>query len=253
MKMTRLTSLILCLVFMICMFAGCSHSNNAQVDNKTEHTQKIYPLMKIKTTYMGETDVYNVGEGFSIGDNGLISEIIHKSETATFSYDDKGHLVNVNVKNKNTGKIGYEKWTYNGDLPTDVDYDPNNTRNKRQATIIFTKDANGNVTETIENNTFTDSKGKTTKGTWKHIFTYDANGRVTSGKYYSNNKLDHSFKVTYDANGNILVYSGINPSDNSEYLRVEFTYDTVEKAVTKTATDPFAKFYNFLNALEYLL
>ena len=28
---------------------------------------------------------------------------------------------------------------------------------------------------------------------------------------------------------------------------------TVKKAVTKTATDPFAKFYNFLNALEYLL
>lgn len=253
MKITRLTSLILCLVFMICMFAGCSQSDNTQVDNKTEQTQKIYPLKKITTTYMGEIDVYNVGEDFSIGDNGLISEIIHKYETAAFSYDDKGHLVNVNVTDKDTGKIGYEKWTYKGDLPTEVDYDPNNTRAKRQATITFTKDANGNVTETIENNTFTDNKGGITKGSWKHTFTYDATGRVISGKYYSNNKLDHSFKVTYDANGNILVYSGIDPSDNSVYLRVEFTYDTVERTVTETATDPFTKFYNFLNALEYLL
>ena len=247
----KMVSAILCLAMMI-VCVGCGEQPEAPT--KPEEPAKVSALSEIAVTWGGKTKTYTVGSNLSIDESGRIVEIKKASETINAEYTPEGMLSKVTIT-KTDGKVSSDSWTYQGKSPVENTYEPNDGfRSSRKTTYTVQTDDNNRIVKSTMNNTYTDAEdGSTSTDVTENVYTYDANNVLTSVDYYSKGEKDHTTNITYDADGNITVYS--NVGDNlGEYLRVEFTYAQVDAStITPIEQDGYTIFTNFSDLLEAII
>ncbi len=241
------------------LFAGCGNSTPEEEPTEIETTQaaeQVAVLDVISQTWMGDTVTYTVGKEITLDEFGRISIFEDRYDLIKCTYNSDGALEEVNFTYKNKdNKTGFEKWTYENKIPTGCTYEPNSYRSSRVGVYEVKTDDAGRIIEIIENNTLTDSEdGSTSTQTIKNEYTYDADGKIISNNYYSDGELDHTTNITYDENGNILVYSNIGADSGSEYLRFEFTYKMVDKGTYNVeGQNPNTTYSNWDHLLNHIL
>ena len=244
---------VVALVVFICVLIA--NSGNHTQKNLVELPEKVQmPVLdSIKIDWVFNS-TYTVGKELTLDSVGRIKELSTIHETTEFSYSDNGLLEKVTVTQKDDGKVGYESWKYDENKPVSSVYEPNSFRSSNKTVYTTKTDENGRVSEISANITLKDSEdGSTSKRKDKFIFSYDENGRVSSYKYYTKNKLDHTAFLSYDDHGNITVFS-CKGSGGKEYLRIELSYKMVDSASEDALkVDAFNQIFNWEKTVEYLL
>ena len=274
----KVLSIVLCLMMLISLLTACGGQEQpdetntdevldavADITDETQEAAEEEPvaeekpqalvLSEIHCTWMGDSESMTVGSDVTLDNYGRIIGLDDVYDTTAFLYDETGKIVRTEVTAKDDGTVGYEDWVYTDGLMTERHYNENDGFRYLQDTVVtMTTDDSGRIMELYEDITFTDPEnGAQEWGSNKYEFDYDANGYVIAVRYYSDGELDHTTNLTYDENGNLLVYSNVGESAG-EYLRFEFVYESVDADTVETFdTDPFDYFLNWEKMTEYFL
>ena len=121
------------------------------------------------------------------------------------TYDENGNLTSYTNRLGNTWSYSYNSFNELTQIVGPPIPDPSNPSNNVNPTVVFTRDANGNVVQ------ITDPRGKN----W--TYTYDALNRMTSWK----DPLGNTWQYAYDPEGNLVeVTDALNQT-------FTYTYDAI--------------------------
>lgn len=256
MRITKRLLFIICICLIPILCISCAKTTPEQTDTQPQSSEiaQVTVLDSLYINWMDEEKTYTAGSEITLDTFGRISQVVKRYEKLDCEYNENGLITKVTVTQKDDGKTGYETWAYDGTAPASGSYEPNNIRSAKETVYTTTTDSNGRITEILADITLTDSEdGSVSQKIDKYIYTYDANGRVATIDYYSDEKLDHTTTLTYDEEGNLIVYSNYG-SSLGEYLRFEFTYKTVDAGtVNVEETDPFITVFNFESLSNHIL
>ncbi len=266
--MKRILALTMALVIALLLVAcGGEKTNKPELDptnepvkpdpveegQPQEQVKQVSVLDTVTVFWLNEKHTYTVGEQMNLNAYGQISRIQLKYELSEIEYGDD-HLITFVSNTHSNGKIGTEQWTYEDGMPASNTYRPNNIYSNRDTVYEIKRGADGSVTEIIEKNTLTDSDDGTVKERVSgYEYTYDGDGHIDHLEYYVNGKVDHTTDITYNEDGNMTVYSSVDPSNGKEYLRVEFTYKDIDDNGVVIPLDGFTVVFNWSNLLSYFL
>ena len=252
-KWLKISSVVLLLAMVMVIFTGWGEKAPVEPETTeptTEAKPQVLVLDSVTYNMLGSDKTFTVGKQLELDGSGRIASLKKTYDSISFQYNDVGAIVRADITD-DKGEMGYETWTYVDGIPTERISDPNDGFHvKHERTITSKVDENGRIIELVEDDLQTDPEdGSKEREEIRYEYDYDADGRVSAIRYYDDNELDHTTKLTYDDNGNILVYSNVD-DDNSEYLRFEFTYKSVDAdTVTTDNADNFTKVLNW----EYLI
>ena len=263
-KFLKVLCLIMSLVMLTSALAACGQQKAPTMDTDTQETTEpttepkpqVQVLSGFTYRWTDGPKTMTVGKELTLDAFGRLAGVEKRYDTLGFQYDDTGKLVRLEMTDKEDGTVGYEEWTYTDGLLTARYYNENDGFRSIQDAKVTTKlDEAGRVIELTEKITYTDPEdGSKDSGTIRYEFEYDANGYVSAARYYNaKGKLDHTTNLTYDENGNLLVYSNVG-SSAGEYLRFEFTYEWVDAdTVQESQVAPFDYYWNWDSMIGQIL
>ena len=230
-----------------------TESQTADTETQPVEIDQVSVLDSLDIRWAGEAKTYTAGSELTLDASGRIGQVTKRYEKLECAYNENGLITKVTIT-RSDNSTGYETWTYEGSAPVSGDYEPNNYRSAKDIVYSAKTDDEGRITEILEDITLTSAEdGSVSEKNDRYIYAYDADGRVASIDYYSDGKHDHTTTLTYDENGDLSVYSS-RGSDQTEYLRVAFTYKTVDADSVSTAkADPFVTAFNFDRLLNHIL
>ncbi len=248
----KFLSILLCFMLISVAFSGCEKANNEAEPQK----EQVAVLNTIRTSWLGDVENYIVGEDMSINEFGQIIELIKLYDDVGIEYNADHTLSKVKVTDKDDGTIGYELWNYENGMAISGEADPNDGFHSSKKYDISTKeDADGRITELTESIEYKTAKeGKISHSIIRYEFEYDTSEKITSVKYYIDEKLDHVTKLSYDNDGNLIKYSNVDPKNSNLYLELEFTYKKVDAdSVTILEQNSFEVFFTWTRLINHIV
>lgn len=265
--MKKMGSLILSIIFALCLLSGCA-VKIAETPILIDETPAVeapsvpskvfvlesFTLKRLK--WLDTKKQYTVGKNSKLNDAGQIISCEDEYRSTSFIYDEIGAIIAINSTKKADGEVGYMSISYKNGVPTSYYYDLNDNFTSTKNVSIEPKynDA-GQITELIQHVERTDVEShKTSYETEKYEFEYDENAHISSAKYYSEGVRDHIILISYDENSNMTSWKFVENIGVDPYLSLDFSYKLVDGApVTPTAANSIIPFYNWERMMSFIL